>query len=184
MLINYSPVIDDQRIMFRFTVILTLLWLPSLLVNWSSLDNFFSWRHQLTMYSGLLGLGYMGLAVLLAARFRWVEEKVKGLDKSYKLHKNLGIGAMVSLFSHWLIIKSGQWLVGSGILERPSRGSQPEIEGINWHAIAEHVGDISFKVFLIFSIISLVQAISYKKFKFTHKIGGLLMFAGIFCVFR
>ncbi|WP_232323351.1 ferredoxin reductase family protein [Photobacterium sp. J15] len=132
------------------------------------------------MYSGLLGLGYMGLAVLLAARFRWVEEKVKGLDKSYKLHKNLGIGAMVSLFSHWLIIKSGQWLVGSGILQRPSRGPQPEIEGMNWHAIAEHVGDISFKVFLIFSIISLVQAISYKKFKFTHKIGGLLMFAGIF----
>lgn len=166
--------------MFRLTAILTLLWLPSLLISWNSLDNFFAWRHQLTMYSGLLGLGYMGLAVLIAARFRWVENKVKGLDKGYKLHKNLGIGAIVSLFFHWLIIKSGQWLVGSGILERPSRGPRPEIEGINWHAIAEQVGDISFKVFLIFSIISLVQAISYKKFKFTHKIGGLLMIAGVF----
>lgn len=166
--------------MFRFTAILTLLWLPSLLMNWDKLDNFFIWRHQLTIYTGLLGLGYMGLAVLLAMRFRWVEEKVKGLDKSYKLHKHLGIGAAISLFFHWLIIKSGQWLVGAGILERPTRGQQPVIEGINWHAIAEQVGDISFKIFLIFSIISLVQAISYKRFKFTHKIGGLLMIAGVF----
>ena len=166
--------------MFRITAILTLLWLPSLLVNWQSLDSFFAWRHQLTMYSGLLGLGYMGIAVLLAARFSWVEEIVKGLDKGYKLHKNLGIGATVALFSHWLIIKSGPWLVGAGVIGRPNRGPMPAIEGINWHAVAEQVGDVSFKVFLIFSIISLYQAISYKKFKFTHKIGGLLMLAGVF----
>jgi len=166
--------------MIRFTALLTLLWLPSLLIGWDSLDNFFAWRHQLTMYSGLLGLGYMGLAVLLAARFNWVEAKVKGLDKGYRLHRNVGIGATVSLFCHWLIIKSGQWLVGAGVVERPNRGPRPEIEGINWHAIAEQVGDISFKVFLIFSIISLVQAVSYKRFKFTHKVGGLLMIAGVF----
>lgn len=166
--------------MFRFTAILTLLWLPSLLVNWESLDNFFTWRHQLTMYTGLLGLGYMGLAVLLAVRFRWVEKIVKGLDKGYKLHKNLGIGATVALIFHWLVIKSGPWLVDAGVFERPNHGARPELESINWHAIAEQVGDISFKVFLIFSIISLYQAISYKTFKHTHKIGGLLMIAGVF----
>ncbi|PWI32344.1 oxidoreductase [Vibrio albus] len=167
--------------MLKFTAILTLLWLPSLLMNWSSLDNFFAWRHQLTMYTGLLGLGFMCFAVLLAARFRWVEEKVRGLDKGYKLHKNLGIGATVSLIAHWLVIQSGKWLVGAGIVERPVRGPRPEgVEAINWHSIAEQVGEIAFYVFLVFSVISLVQAISYKKFKFTHKIGGLLVIAGIF----
>ncbi|WP_375748511.1 ferric reductase-like transmembrane domain-containing protein [Vibrio sp. HN007] len=166
--------------MFRFTVLLTILWLPSLLMSWESLDNFFGWRHQLTMYTGFLGLGYMGLAVLLATRFSWVEEKVKGLDKGYKLHKNVGIGATVALFFHWLTVKSGHWLVEGGWIARPNRGPRPEIQGINWHAIAEQVGDISFKVFLIFAIFSLVQAISYKKFKYTHKLGGVLMLAGVF----
>ncbi|WED24861.1 hypothetical protein L3Q72_18475 [Vibrio sp. JC009] len=113
--------------MLRFTAILTLLWLPSLLMGWDNLDNFFGWRHQLIMYTGLLGLGYMGLAVLLAARFSWVEEKVRGLDKGYKLHKDLGIGATVSLFLHWAIIKGGQALVESGVIARPNRGPRPEI---------------------------------------------------------
>lgn len=149
--------------MFRFTAILTLLWLPSLLMSWDKLDNFFVVRHHLTMYTGLLGFGYMGLAVLLAARFGWVEKIVNGLDKGYKLHKNVGIGATVSLFLHWLIIKSGQWMVESGVIAPPNRGPRPEIEGINWHAVAEQVGDFSFKIFLIFAIFSLVQAISYKK---------------------
>lgn len=166
--------------MFRFTALLTLLWLPTLLVGYEKFSNFFFWRTQLTNYTGLLGLGYMCLAVLLAARFSWVESKVKGLDKGYALHKNLGIGATVALFSHWLIVKSGPWLVEAQILAMPNRGPRPEIEGINWHAVAEQVGDISFKVFLIFSLFSLVQAISYKKFKYTHKIGGLLVLAGVF----
>ncbi|KLV07305.1 oxidoreductase [Photobacterium aquae] len=166
--------------MFKFTAILTLLWLPNILMNWDKLDGFFPWRHQLTMYSGLLGLGYMSLTILLAMRFRWVEKLTKGLDKGYQLHKKLGIGATISLFCHWLIVKSGPWLVETGILSKPNRGPRPEIDGINWHLIAEQVGDISFKLFLIFVIISLVQAISYKKFKFTHKLGAILMLAGIF----
>ena len=169
--------------MFKLTALLTLLWLPSVLMSTQTLDNFFVWRHQLTMYSGLLGLGYMGAAVLLAVRFRWVEKIVNGLDKGYRLHKQLGIGALIALSAHWLIIKSGPFLVGAGVLSRPQRSAAPDAQamsGINWHALAEQVGDIGFKVFLIFSIISLVQAISYKRFKFTHKLGGVLMLAGIF----
>ena len=143
------------------------------------IDNFFAWRHQLTMLTGFLSLGYMCLAVLLAARFGWVESKIKGLDKGYLLHKKLGIAAIVSLVAHWLVTHSAKWLIQAELISMPNR-QRSVIEGINWHAVAESVGDVSFKVFLIFSIISLIQAISYKKFKFTHKIAGLLVFAGIF----
>ncbi len=65
-----------------------------------------------------------------------------------------------------------------GLLARPN-GSRPAIEGVNWHHIASEIGEITFYIFLLFSVISLVQAISYKKFKFTHKIGGLLVIAGV-----
>lgn len=165
--------------MLKFTLLLVLLWIPSLLMGIDSLDNFFTWRHQLIMFSGFLGLGYMCFAVVLAARFRCIESRIKGLDKGYALHKKLGIAATVSLIAHWLIAHSAGWLIQAELIAMPNR-QRPAIEGINWHAVAEQVGDISFKLFLIFTIISLVQTISYKKFRFTHKIAGILVFAGVF----
>ncbi|MFA0086053.1 ferric reductase-like transmembrane domain-containing protein [Vibrio sp. 10N.261.51.F12] len=166
--------------MLRLTVLLTLLWLPNLLIQWDKLGEFFVWRHQLIMLTGLLGLAYMSVAVLLVARFRWVEKMVNGLDQGYKLHKKLGIGAAVALLLHWLTVQSAKWMVGAGMIERPHRGPRAIVEGIQWRPIAEQVGELAFYVLLIFSVISLVQAISYKKFKFTHKLGGALMVAGIF----
>lgn len=166
--------------MLKFTALLTLLWLPALLVGYDKFGDFFFWRSQLTMYTGILSLGYMSLAVLLAARFSWVESKVKGLDKGYALHKTLGIGATIALILHWVTVKSAHWLIDAQLIAMPDRGPRPTLEGINWREIAEQVGDVSFKVFLIFSLISLVQTISYKKFKFTHKLGGILVLAGVF----
>ena len=165
--------------MLRFTLLLVLLWLPCLVMGIDNLDNFFAWRHQFIMLTGVLGLGYMCFAALLAARFSWVESKVKGLDKGYALHKKLGIAALISLVVHWLIAHSAGWLIEAELIAMPNR-QRPVIEGINWHAIAEKVGDISFKLFLIFTVISLIQAISYKRFRLTHKIAGILVFAGVF----
>ena len=164
--------------MLKFTLILVLLWSPALLMGYKEMGDFFFWRHQLTMLSGMIGLGYMSLAVLIAARFDWVERRLNGLDKGYALHKKLGIGATAVLVLHWLCVQSAKWLVQAGQLARPERG-RPEIEGVNWHHIASEIGEIAFYVFLLFSLISLVQAISYKRFKFTHKIGGLLVIAGV-----
>ncbi|MDR9830703.1 ferric reductase-like transmembrane domain-containing protein [Vibrio sp. FNV 38] len=168
--------------MLKLTVLLTLFWLPSALLNLDNLDNFFAWRHQLVMYTGFLSLGYMSIAVLLAARFKWVENWVKGLDKGYKLHKSLGIGALVSLIAHWLSVQGAKWLVGAGLLARPQRGGQHRqaFEGIPWRGIAEQVGELAFYAFIIFAVISLIHAIGYRQFKFTHKIGGVLMIAGVF----
>lgn len=165
--------------MLKFTLLLVLLWLPSLVMGIDNIGNFFAWRQQFTMLTGVLGLGYMCFAALLAARFSWIESKVKGLDKGYALHKKLGVAAAVSLIAHWLVVQSGKWLVETELIAMPNR-HKAAIEGINWHAVAEKVGDISFKLFLIFTIISLVQAISYKKFRFTHKIAGILVVAGVF----
>ncbi|WP_117234759.1 ferric reductase-like transmembrane domain-containing protein [Vibrio maerlii] len=169
--------------MLKLTILLTLFWLPSALLNLDSLDNFFAWRHQLIMYTGFLSLGYMSVAVLLAARFKWVENWVQGLDKGYQLHKSLGIGTLVSLTTHWLSVQGAKWLVGAGLLARPQRGGgqhRQALEGIPWRGIAEQVGELAFYVFIIFAVISLIQAIGYRQFKFTHKIGGVLMIAGVF----
>ena len=165
--------------MLKLTLILIVIWSPSLLVEWGQLDDYYIWRHALTMLTGFVGLSYMCLAVLLTARFKWIEQLTKGLDKGYALHKKLGIGAIVALVLHWVIVNSAHWLIALDLIVKPHK-HKGIIDGVNWHALAEHVGGLSFKIFIVFSLISLVQAIGYKTFKFTHKIGGLIIFAGVF----
>lgn len=138
-------------------------------------------RKQLIVLTGWLGFAYMGAAIILSARFKWAERLVKGLDKGYALHKKLGISAFITLILHWAVIKSAHWAVQLDLLVRPQhQGKGQLISGVDWVSIAEKVGDISFKFFIIFTIISLVERISYKKFKGIHKIGGVLMLAGVF----
>lgn len=104
---------------------------PISFFNLGALDSFFAWRHQLIMFSGFLTLSYMVLAIVIAARFSWIEEKVKGLDKGYRLHKHLGIAATISVTFHWIFAGSAKWLIDAGLLERPNRGLRPEVEGVN-----------------------------------------------------
>ena len=169
--------------MRKFTILLFLLWLPSLISSFSELDNMMFLRKQLIVLTGWLAFAYMGAAIILSARFRWVERLVKGLDKGYALHKKLGVSAFITLVLHWAVVKSAQWAVQLDLLVRPShqgKGKRQLIAGVDWVSIAEKVGDISFKFFIIFTIISLVERVSYKKFKGIHKIGGVLMLAGVF----
>src|SRR3546814_11501553 len=67
----------------------------------------------------------MSVAMMLAIRPRWPEHGLGGLDKMYRLHKWLGIAALVTAIAHWLWAKGPKWAVGWGWLERPSRGPQP-----------------------------------------------------------
>lgn len=169
--------------MRKFTILLFLLWLPSLITSFSELDNMMFLRKQLIVLTGWLAFAYMGAAIILSARFKWVERLVKGLDKGYALHKKLGVSAFITLVLHWAVVKSAQWAVQLDLLVRPShqgKGKRQLIAGVDWVSIAEKVGDISFKFFIIFTIISLVERVSYKKFKGIHKIGGVLMLAGVF----
>lgn len=57
----------------------------------------------LTQLTGLLSLGMMAFALVLATRPRWMEPGIGGLDKMYRLHKWLGVGALVAAVAHWLV---------------------------------------------------------------------------------
>ena len=47
-------------------------------------------RNFLVQYSGVIGIGMMSVAMVLALRPVWLESWLGGLDKSYQLHKWLG----------------------------------------------------------------------------------------------
>src|SRR3546814_11511077 len=63
--------------------------------------------------------------MVLALRPRCTEHWLGGLDKMYRIHKWLGIAALVTAIVHWLWAKGPKWAVGWGWLERPSRGPHP-----------------------------------------------------------
>lgn len=60
-----------------------------------------------TQLTGLLSLGMMAFALVLATRPRWMEPGIGGLDKMYRLHKWLGIGALAAAVVHWLFRGGG-----------------------------------------------------------------------------
>ncbi|WP_165311158.1 ferredoxin reductase family protein [Vibrio ziniensis] len=168
--------------MKRITSLIILLWLPSVLLTWSSDASYFYWRHQLTMLTGAIGFAYMAVAMLLAMRIPRVEEYVHGLDKGYALHKQMGIGALITMIMHWVLIESPKWLISLGLMEGQQRRQRLGglVEGINWTHWAKAVGEYTFYIFIAFVAISLIQAISYRKFRFTHKIAGAIFLAGSF----
>ena len=83
--------------------------------------GYFPLRAVMVQYSGILGMGCMSAAMILALRPRWLEARLGGLDKTYRLHKWLGIGGLTISVLHWWWAQGTKWMVGWGWLTRPAR---------------------------------------------------------------
>ncbi len=155
--------------------LLSLLWFaadPTALAR----SGFFAIRGSMVQYTGILGMGCMSLAMLLALRPRWPERWLGGLDKMYRLHKWLGIGGLVLSVTHWLWAKGPKWAVGFGWLERPVRGPRPAIENpveqlfSGFRDAAEGLGEWAFYAAVLLIAIALIQLIPYRLFYKTHRL--------------
>jgi predicted ferric reductase len=158
-----------------FIAALTGLWL---LADTPRLEplTYFSFRSVFVQYTGLVAIGAMSLATLLAARPVWLEPRLGGLDKMYRLHKWLGITALIAGLLHWWWAKGTKWMVGWGWLTRPERrpgGDQVygPIEG--WlrsqRGAAEFVGEWAFYAAVVLIALALWKRFPYHLFVRTHK---------------
>ena len=101
-------------------ILLTLTWLAS--ANITSLNwAFFPVRALAVQYTGILAIVAMSMAMLLALRLPIIERFTQGLDKSYRLHKWLGISSLVLAVIHWLWAAGPKYMIGLGLLARPSQ---------------------------------------------------------------
>lgn len=85
-------------------------------------NTFFAVRSIAVNYSGVLAMGVMSIAMILALRPVALEPLFGGMDKAYRLHKWLGIAGLSIGVVHWLWAKGTKWAVGWGWLEKPARG--------------------------------------------------------------
>ena len=157
-------------------VVLSALWWQADPTDWSSLNGLFAWRNVLNQYTGILGIGVMSLAMLLAIRPRLLEAPLGGLDKLYRLHKWLGISGLVISITHWLLAKGPKWLVGLGWLERPARKPRPPLEPGSWQqllaqqrGLAEAVGEWAFYAAAALMALALIKWFPYRRFVQTHR---------------
>jgi len=171
-----------------FFALLTLLWLSAesfSAINWS----YFPIRKIAIQYSGILAISAMTIAILLALRLKTLEKFLNGLDKSYRLHKWLGISCLVLSIVHWFWAKGTKYMVGMGLLEKPaSRGKitvSTDLSAIesffrSQKHLAETVGEWGFYLLIVLIVIALTKAIRYPKFLSTHKILSLLYLVFVF----
>lgn len=164
-----------QRSLLGLLLGLTALWWLANAGALSAASGVFPWRSLMVQYSGVLGMGVMSVAMLLAVRPAWLESRLHGLDKMYRLHKWLGIAGLVLSLAHWLWVNAPKWLVQAGWLERPARGPRAEqtVEIFRFfqrqRGLAEQVGEWAFYAAVVLIAIALIQRFPYRHFFTTHR---------------
>ncbi|WP_157264028.1 ferredoxin reductase family protein [Azohydromonas aeria] len=168
-----------NRIKYALAVILA-----ALAAAWLLADNlfpqpltYFRFRTVFMQLSGIIAIGAMSVAMLLALRPKWLEPHLDGLDKLYRLHKWLGITALVTSVLHWWVGQGTKWMVGWGWLVRPPRGPRPDpatlglVEGFlrSQRGLAEQVGLWAFYAAALLMVLTLVKRFPYHLFRQTHK---------------
>lgn len=164
-----------QRSLLGLLLGLTLLWLWAEATALAGAQGVFPWRNLLVQYTGVLGMGVMSVAMLLAVRPAWLEHRLHGLDKMYRLHKWLGISGLVLALLHWLCAQAPKWLVQAGLLARPARGPRP-VETVDLlrffqsqRGLAEEIGEKAFYAAVVLIAIALIRRFPYRYFIKTHK---------------
>ena len=167
-------------------VVLSALWLMADSLLPEPL-TYFSFRTAFMQYSGVLGIGLMSVAMLLALRPRWLEPHLDGLDKMYRLHKWLGIAALVVSVVHWWWAQGTKWMVGWGWLEKPARGARAaeQLGSIEaWlrsqRGLAESVGEWAFYAAVVLIVLALVKRFPYHWFAKTHKLLAVIYLALVY----
>ncbi|MBV8613296.1 MAG: ferric reductase-like transmembrane domain-containing protein [Acetobacteraceae bacterium] len=165
--------------------LLTGLWLIADLPVLRPRDPFVA-RGSMVQLTGVLAIGCMSLAMILALRPRWPEQWLGGLDRMYRLHKWLGISALVVAITHWLWSQGPKWGVRLGWLAPPSRGAQPVIDNAVQQALlaqrntAESVGEWAFYAAVLLIAVALIHRIPYRLFYKTHRLIAVAYLALVF----
>ena len=134
------------RYLFGVLALGILAWAAGL--QWGALGtDFFFWRHQGILLSGVLATATMGGLLLLALRPRWLEQRLGGLDRLYRLHKWSGITTGVLVLLHWGLTQLPGWVIALGWLEAPAR--RPHGTPDFWMGLARDAGEQAFYAMLL-----------------------------------
>ncbi|MEM7242592.1 MAG: ferredoxin reductase family protein [Pseudomonadota bacterium] len=134
-----------------------LIWVPEIAVGRDV-------SAVVSQYLGMTALIAMALSQSIATRWRGVEAVFGSLDQSYRLHKWLGLWALVASFLHDTIDADMRGL-----------GRPPALNDI-----AETAGEISLYGLLVLVAITVATFIPYHLWKWTHRFIGIFFVLSAF----
>ncbi len=177
-----------KHIRFAYAALLLLLTLLWALADPLLPDGYtyFALRTVAINYTGVIGIGVMSVGMILALRPVRLEPVLDGLDKTYRLHKWLGITGLVFSIVHWLWAQGTKWAVGWGWLAKPERAPRPpltdpvEIFLRAQRGLAETVGEWAFYAAVALIVLALVKRFPYRLFFKTHRLLALAYLALVF----
>lgn len=171
------------RFTFAATIaVLAITWLLSVDPD-PIAASFWAARGLLVPFTGVLAIGMMAAAVLLAARPLQVESVLGGLDKFYRLHKWLGVGALAMSVTHWLLEAGPRWLIQLGWLERAQRaqggagGPRPFNPFAALRDPAPDIGEWGLYLLIALTALALWRRFPYHLFSKTHRLMAPLFLA-------
>lgn len=126
-------------------------------------------REQALYLSGLLAIGLMSLAMVLATRPAWLERPLGGLDRIFRVHKWAGILAGVFAALHWLIEMSDDLI--KSVFGRGERAHGEESGGLldNLREAGEELGEFAIYLMLALVVLSLLKRFPYKFWRHLHR---------------
>lgn len=148
--------------------------------------SFFVLRDAMVQYSGIVAMTAMSVAMILALRPRWPERWLGGLDKMYRLHKWLGVAALIISVTHWLWSQGPKWAVGWGWLARPARRARPVLENpiqqtfASLRGAAEGVGEWAFYAAVFLIALALIRHFPYRVFYKAHRLLAIVYLVLVF----
>ena len=172
---------------------LGFLFLVSLLF-WFSLNEIertielWALRKSLLYYGGVVSMAMMSFGMILSLRLRPLENLTNGLDRSYRLHKWLGITGGLFALLHWFIKVEPKALIKQGWVSAQTFAtptgtmdffSDPNpLEGLK--GIAKATGEWTIYILVVLLLIALLQKVSYRNFFRSHQIMPIIYLALVF----
>jgi predicted ferric reductase len=157
-------------------------------VYWGSLNavelTFEPWalRKSLLYYSGIVAIGMMSVGMILAMRLPSIESLLGGLDKHYRLHKWLGISAVIAAVVHWLVKLEPKWLVKHGFVAPDTFKTPVGTVGFFDHAdpfhairgFAKDLGEWTIYALIVLAVIAIWRRLPYRSFFKTHRLMAIV----------
>jgi predicted ferric reductase len=176
--------INIKNTLWIYILLISFLWILAEERLFTNLDTLLEWRPLLIQASGIIAIAVMSFAMILSIRPKFLENSLNGLDKIYRLHKWLGISALIFSILHWLIIKTPTWLVNLGLLVRKARAARPKLPEdslqklfMDQSSLAKTVGEWAFYCTILLIMLALIKKFPYRKFVQTHKILAIVYLA-------
>ncbi len=178
-----------SQILFATLGICLIFWAIIAIPSIMEKPAFWDAKRNFTHLTGILCVVCMSLVVLLAWRKSWFEQKLGGLDKVYFAHKWLGVASGIFVVLHWISTQGLKLLAKytSLLPVRPERVKMPKDPNVvpslwdQLHGPAHIIGEYAGYAMAILIIIALMKkTFSYKTFRLSHKIFGVVFIAGAF----